>query len=147
MKNSTKILSGGLIIAMLLVVFSSSALAYRGDPSVEGPDASPERHAEMEAAFETNDYEAWKSLMADKGRVTQVVNADNFAQFAEAHQLAEQGDLEGSKNIRAELGLGLKNGSGKDQGQRGSGFGKGAQFGARDGSGSRGGTSDCTYNN
>ena len=54
--------------------------------------------------------------MAGRGRVTQVVNADNFARFAEAHELAEQGNTEEANKIRAELGLGLHNGSGMGQG-------------------------------
>jgi hypothetical protein len=76
----------------------------------------------MEQAFEDNDYQAWSNLMQGKGRVIQVVNEDNFAQFAEAHRLAEEGDLEGSRQIREELGLGLGDGSGKGEGQ-GSGTG------------------------
>ena len=96
---------------------SQDSQAYKGDPAVKGPNYTEERHAAMEKAFESNDYEAWKNLMQGKGRVTQVVNSENFAKFAEAHRLAESGDLEGAKNIRAELGLGLNNGSGKGQGQ------------------------------
>ncbi len=146
-----KILGGSLALAVMTIVTASSVYAYQGDPSVEGPDHSPERHDAMEQAFETNDYNAWKDLMAGKGRVAQVVNADNFDRFAEAHALAENGDLEGSKAIRAELGLGLKDGSGQGQGQKGGGQGNGAgnggQSGAKDGSGQRGGTADCTLNN
>ena len=91
--------------------------AYRGDPSVEGPDCTAERHEAMTAAFANNDYSAWQALMNGKGRVAEVVNEDNFAEFAKAHQLAEQGNIEEAKQIRAELGLGLGNGAGKDQGQ------------------------------
>ena len=101
---------------------ASSANAYRVDPAVKGPNYSEERHSAMEKALEANDYTAWQKLMQNRGRVTQVVNKDNFAKFAEAHRLAEKGDLEGARKIRQELGLGLKNGSG--QGAMG-GFGRG----------------------
>jgi hypothetical protein len=47
----------------------------------------------MEQAFETNNYEAWLNLMEGKGRVTQVITADNFASFSKAHKLAENGDI------------------------------------------------------
>jgi hypothetical protein len=67
----------------------------------------------MEKAFASNDYTAWKALMLNKGRVTQVINKDNFAKFAEAHKLAENGDILGAQKIRKELGLGLKDGSGQ----------------------------------
>ena len=93
------------------------AFAYRGDPNVKGPNYTEERHEAMEKAFETNDYTAWKNLMQGKGRVTQVVNKDNFAKFAEAHELAEQGKSAESLKIRQELGLGLQNGSGQGMGQ------------------------------
>jgi len=124
--NKTKKMVLGLgTLALVLGVsgaIASSANAYRGDPSVKGPNYSIERHTAMEKAFETNNYLAWKNLMQNKGKVTQVVNKDNFIKFAEAHKLAEKGDLEGAKKIRQELGLGLKNGSG--QGMR-NGLGKG----------------------
>jgi hypothetical protein len=97
-------------------IMGGTAEAYRGDPAVRGPNYTAERHTAMEKAFETNDYTAWKSLMANKGRVTEIINKDNFAKFAEAHELAEKGDKAGAAKIRAELGLGLKDGSG--QGQR-----------------------------
>lgn len=115
MKNSTRLIGGlsALAVVVTTLATAGSALAYQGDPSVEGPDHSPERHEAMEQAFETNDYSAWAELMSGKGRVTQSVNADNFGRFAEARKLAKSGDLEGAKAIRAELGLGLKNGMGK----------------------------------
>jgi hypothetical protein len=125
MNKTKKILLGLGTLALVLGIsgaFISSADAFKGDPSVKGPNYSVERHAAMEKAFETNDYTAWKSLMQNNGRVTKVVNKDNFAKFAEAHKLAENGDLSGAQKIRQELGLGLKNGSG--QGMK-NGLGKG----------------------
>ena len=150
MKTSTKILSGTFALAIVAVtvatVSSSPAFAYRGDPSIQAPNYSAERHESMEKAFETNDYEAWKELMNGKGRVIQVVNADNFTRFAEAHELAEEGKLEEAKAIRAELGLGLRDGSGQGKGQRGGsqgkGFGRGNQSGTQNGTGSGRNTSN-----
>ncbi len=110
---------GGLLIS------PKFAEAYQGDPSVQGPDCNEERHQEMEQAFESNDYQAWKNLMRGKGKVTQVVNEGNFARFAEAHKLAEEGKTEEAGQIRQELGLGLKDGSGQGQGQKGQGMGHG----------------------
>jgi hypothetical protein len=59
----------------------------------------------MISAFDTNNYEAWKSLMEDRGRVKEVVTADNFSKFAEANKLAKEGKFDESKSLRAELGL------------------------------------------
>jgi len=111
-----------------LTMGSGVVAAYQGDPSVQGPNHTEERHAAILAAFENNDYQAWSELMAGKGRVTQMVNEENFPRFAEAHRLAAAGDVEGAKQIRTELGLGLRNGAGQagdqNSGQNGTGQGK-----------------------
>lgn len=112
-------------LALLLGVtgaFAGTALAYQGDPSVKGPNYSAERHSAMEKAFESKDYTAWKNLMPGRGRVMQVVNKDNFAKFAEAHELAEQGKLAEAQKIRQEMGLGLHDGLGKKVGGMGRGM-------------------------
>lgn len=101
------------------VLVPSAVFAYQGDPNVRGPQYSEQRHEAMEKAFENNDYNAWKDLMQGRGRVTQIVNKDNFAKFAQAHTLAEQGNVAEATKIRQEMGLGLQNGSG-----RGSGMGR-----------------------
>jgi len=100
-------------------VTTSTAFAYKGDPSVKGPNYSFERHEAMEKAFDNKDYSSWKSLMDGKGRVSQVITEDNFARFVEAHELAQQGKLIEAEKIRQELGLGLKNGLGNKMGGRG----------------------------
>ncbi|PIP28513.1 MAG: hypothetical protein COX29_00795 [Candidatus Moranbacteria bacterium CG23_combo_of_CG06-09_8_20_14_all_35_22] len=92
------------------------ASAYQGDPNVKGPNYTAECHTTMTKAFENNDYNAWKELMAGRGRVTQVVNEGNFSRFAEAHKLALEGKMDEAKKIRTELGLGLKNGAGQGRG-------------------------------
>ena len=117
--NKQKIVLGLTALALgtgVIFTTASSVLAYRGDPAVTGPNYTAERHEAMENAFETKDYTSWKNLMGDKGRVTQVVNKDNFAKFAEAHQLAEDGKLVEANQIRTELGLNLHNGSGRGTG-------------------------------
>lgn len=104
---------------------ATGAFAYRGDPNVQGPNYSPERHEAMQKAFNNSDYNAWKNLMQGKGRVTQVVNEGNFARFTEMHKLMLEGKTDEANKIRTELGLGLKNGSGQGQGQK-TGFGRNA---------------------
>ena len=104
-------------LAFVLGIFSisaSSALAYRGDPAVKGPNYSTERHAEMLKALESKDYTAWKNLMQNRGNVSKVVTEANFAKFVEAHNLALQGKTAEAQKIRKEIGLGLKDSSGRD---------------------------------
>lgn len=124
MKDNKLTIGAAALTAVIVTAgFAASSFAYQGDPNVQGPNYTPERHDAMEAAFEAGDYSAWKELMSGKGRVIQVVNEGNFTKFAEAHELAENGDIAGAKEIRAELGLG--------QGGRG--------YGMRDGKGQGGG--------
>lgn len=119
--NLMKVTAAALFLGVLLVV-PGVVNAYRGDPSIKGPNCTEERSQEMEQAFEENDYNAWKNLMQGKGKVTQIVNEGNFTQFAEAHRLAGEGRIDEANQIRTELGLGLGNGSGNGQGN-GSGQG------------------------
>lgn len=104
-----------LVIAGLAIA-PKVAQAYKGDLSVKGPNYTPERHEAMTKAFETNDYNAWKTHMNGRSRVSQVITAENFGQFAKAHQLMLEGKTDEAQAIRTELGLGLKNGSGRGQG-------------------------------
>ena len=117
MKKTILILGVTALVLGGMSIIPNTASAYRGDPNVEGPNCTEERHQEMEQAFENNDYQAWKNLMQGRGRVIQVVNEDNFAQFAEAHRLAEEGKMDEAKQIRQALGLGLGNGAGNGTGQ------------------------------
>jgi hypothetical protein len=115
---------GALVITLGVVgAGMSTAFAYKGDPAVKGPNYSVERHDAVVKAFENKDYNAWKNLMQGKGKVSQVVNKDNFAKFAEAHQLSLQGKTTEAQKVRQDLGLGLQHGSGKGTG--GNGVGKG----------------------
>ena len=118
MNNKRKLVLGLGTLALILGVggLATSADAYKGDPAIQGPNYSVERHIAMEKAFDTKDFTAWSELMTGKGKVTQIINKDNFAKFAEAHELAENGDKAGAAKIRAELGLGLKDGHGRGQG-------------------------------
>jgi hypothetical protein len=118
-KNMKKtILTLGLTALVIggLFALPKAADAYRGDPTVKGPNYTEERHDAMEKAFESNDYNAWKNLMSGRGRVTQVVNKDNFARFAQIHELIEEGKTDEADKIRTELGLGLQNGNGYGMG-------------------------------
>lgn len=83
-----------------------------GANQVLATNYSEERHAAMTEAFANKDYNAWKNLMAGRGRVSQVVNEGNFAKFAEARQLMLEGNTEKANQIRAELGLNQRNGAG-----------------------------------
>jgi hypothetical protein len=115
--NTKSIVLGltALVIAGMITL-PQNVNAYKGDPSVEGPNHTEERHEAMEKAFANKDYTAWKNLLQGKGKVTQLVNEKNFTHFVDAHNLLLQGKKDESNKIRTEFGLGLQNGSGKTQG-------------------------------
>lgn len=111
--NTKKLVYG--ISALALTAFVGtlivgSVYAYQGDYTKKGPNYTPERHEAMEKAFDNNDYNAWKNLMQGRGKVMQVITKDNFAQFAKAHALAEQGKFAEADAIREDLGLRTRNG-------------------------------------
>jgi hypothetical protein len=125
-KKRLGLLGLGLGIGVLtLGSLGYSAGAFQGDYTQKGPNCNPERHQLMLEAFENNDYQAWKDLMGDRGRVTEVINQDNFSKFAEAHKLASEGKFEEARVLREELGL--RNGNGE---RRGAGYGKGMRQGS-----------------
>lgn len=114
--KKTTIGLGALALLLGVAGVSATALAYRGDATVKGPNYTVERHEAMEKAFENKDYNAWKDLMQGRGNVTRVINQDNFAKFAEVHELSEDGKTAEAQKLRQELGLGLRNGAGQGMG-------------------------------
>ncbi len=130
---------------MMALLALGVASAYRGDPGVQGPNYNEDRHEAMEQAFESNDYTAWKSLKSEsgrRGRVLDVVNADNFAQFAEAHEAMEEGNFARATEIRAEFGL--NNGMGPKDG---TGFKRGGGMGQNSGARMQQNYGSCPYTN
>jgi len=115
MNKKTMLIGAMALVLGGLVMFPGLVKAYQGDPNIQGPNCTAERHEAMTQVFENNDYSAWKEQMHGKGRVAQVINEDNFARFAEAHRLASEGKTDEANEIRQELGLGLRNGSGQGQ--------------------------------
>lgn len=121
----------GLVVTTLTV--STLASAYQGNPNVQGPNYDTARHELMLEAIENQDYNAWSELHQGKGRLTEVINQDNFDQFVEMHDLMMSGDKEGADEIRQVLGLG--------QGRMGKG-----EFSQGQGRGYRHMHEGCPYN-
>jgi len=125
MKNSKLTIGAAALTAVIVTAgFAASSFAYQGDPSVQGPNYSLERHDAITAAFEAGDYNAWLEARGDvgQGKIKDVVNEDNFSKFVEMRELRLAGDIEGANEIRAELGLGqgrMNHGMRGDKGQRG----------------------------
>ena len=136
-KNMNKAFVSLGVFGIITLLGLSMVFAYQGDPSVQGPNYSEDRHEAMEQAFETLDYDAWVTLMEETGRhprVLDIVTSENFEIFAEIHEAMEDGNIELAQELRAELGLG----------QGGMFGGEGA--GLRDGSGMHGMNKGKGYN-
>jgi len=137
-KKTNKALVSLGIFGIVALLGISMVFAYQGDYSINGQDYSEDRHEAMEQAFDNLDYDAWVTLMTENGRhprVVEVVDAGNFATFAEAHEAGESGDFDRASELRAELGL--NNGRGPRDGT-GFGSGKGMKQGSMQGSGMKG---------
>lgn len=112
MQHKSMLLGAAALILGAATLLPQTVLAYKGDPNVQGPNYTPERHQAMTEAFANKDYNAWKALMEGKG-VARRITEENFAKFAQAHELALQGKTSEANAIRAELGLGQGNGQGR----------------------------------
>ncbi len=115
MNQKTMLLGATALVLGAVAILPQTVFAYKGDPTVQGPNYTQERHEAMTQAFANKDYNAWKALMNGKG-VARRITAENFARFAEAHQLSLEGKTAEAAAIRAELGLGQQNGGGMGRG-------------------------------
>ncbi len=61
-------------------------------------------HERMENVWENCDYAAWKERMGERP-VTEKINADNFGEFCEMHQLMLDGRPGEANEIRKDLEL------------------------------------------
>ena len=131
-KKTNKILMSLGIFGIVALLGMSMVFAYQGDPNVQGPNLSEERHEAMQDAFEDGNYQDWYNLMTEDGRhpkILDVVNEDNFDEFVEARNEALDGNPDALKEFRESLGLGLgqmRHGNGESLGRgQGQRLGKG----------------------
>ena len=123
-KRTNKALMGFGILGVFALLGMSMVFAYQGNPNLQGPNFSEERHEAMQNAFDSLNYQDWYDLMTEDGRhpkIVDVINAENFDEFVEARN---DGTL---REFRESLGLGLgqmKHGNGEALGKgQGKGFG------------------------
>lgn len=132
-----KVMLGFLAIFVLGIIgLAGLGYAYKGDPSVKGPNYDADIQAQLEAAMDANDYDAWLQVREDnnlptRGKIFSVITEENFDLYVEMHEANLAGDYETADEIRSELGLGQgsmkragSHGQMKGQGSRGSGSGQ-----------------------
>ncbi len=101
-----KFLYGGLASLVVGLSLVGTAWAYQGDNTKKGPNYNSERQAKMIEVMNKGDYAGWQELMAGRGRVSQMINQQNFSKFVEAWKLEQAGKVAEARAIRQELGLG-----------------------------------------
>ncbi|MBN1275291.1 hypothetical protein JXA12_03285 [Candidatus Woesearchaeota archaeon] len=127
-KQQIFVLGFSLLAVAGLVASLGVVSAYRGDPSMQGPNCDEGAHELLEEAFDSLDYEAWASLMEGKGRgarVLELVGEEDFVLFVEAHEAVEDGDFALAEQLRAQLGLNDGRGPRDGTGYGGRGVGRG----------------------
>jgi len=78
----------------------------------KGSKGNNEDHEAVIQAIENNDYEAWKTLMADKPMITDKITQENFNKMVEAHQLMQAGKFDEARQIQKDSGVGFGHGRG-----------------------------------
>ena len=123
-----------LITGLIGSIALASTFAYQGTPGETNPDCTdPERQAEVQTMFENKDYEAFQTLFEDKGPARKITSEEDFDKFVDMRAAYVDGDTETGDALKAELGMGMRDGSGRWQG-----MGKGMRWqgmGDCDGSG------------
>ena len=112
------------ISSIALVLILGVVFAYQGNFLTQGPNYSEDRHEAIEQAINNKDYATWFELMTNEGRtpkVTQLVTKENFEKFIQMHNAQLSNDIATAQKLRTELGLGAKNGTGRNMSQKGTG--------------------------
>lgn len=87
-----------------------------------------EMHEAVKKAIDNEDYDAYLEAVADTPRADLIDSESDFEKLLEAHELREDGDHEGVREILSELGFEKPEGRGHKGGMR-SGDGEGRGFG------------------
>lgn len=90
-------MAAGLAAAVLSVAIGAYAVDAHG--------VNSETRAELEAALESQDFEAWSALHEDRQGADEWATEENFAILVEAHALREAGDEEGARALLEENDL------------------------------------------
>lgn len=102
-----------LAVIGIAAITATQAMAFMGDPAARGPMFNEEIHTQLQQAMQDGDYETWKGILEEnnlpmKGRIFQVMNEENFENFAQMHEAMQNGNYETANQIREELGIGME---------------------------------------
>lgn len=98
-----------LSIAFLTLILSGG-LSYGAVASASGTINNSNRNQEEKIleTFENDDYDAWKKLLAKKGKLVEAVEREDFDSFVLARKLARQGRYDEAISLSENLEKRLK---------------------------------------
>jgi len=105
------------VVALLITTVGISAIASAGElgenKSGDVKVKFQEKHQEMKAIMDNQDYDAWKALMEGKAikmqehldKMKQNISEENFNNLVKLHDLKQAGDFEGAKELAKDLDM------------------------------------------
>jgi hypothetical protein len=97
------------IIGVLALIITTAAVSVATNASSPDEERGNDHFGKARMQHERPDFEnlTFEEFAAQKEskRVLENVNADNFEQFKQMHELMQSGDREGANSIREEIGL------------------------------------------
>lgn len=120
--NKNKYYLAVAVLGLLITTAGVSAIAGATDNDVSSRlTAYPERaekfqehRDEMKQSLNNKDYDAWKSLLADKVSEDKLTE-ENFNNHLQMHELMLSGDFEGAKALAEELGFPMRKMKSRDK--------------------------------
>jgi len=104
MKKPNMTTTAAIAFAVLTAGVGLVGAQGMGDGNHEPHHTEEEREA-IHEAIEEGDYSTFVSLVGDDAKILGTINANNFTQLQEIHQLREAGDHEAARALASELGL------------------------------------------
>ena len=99
-----KLFKIGIAVAGLVVTTAVVAGATYAHNNVGGGKAFNQKNMEIIGLIESDDFDAWKEMMNNKGIDESLITEDNFAKMKESHDLMQNGDKDAAMEIKNELG-------------------------------------------
>lgn len=91
-----------------VLVLSLASLAVTAFGNGNGANYDADVHEELQAAMESNNFEAWRTIREEnglpmRGRMLTNIDAENFERFVQMRRAYHAGDVDAANELREEL--------------------------------------------
>ena len=91
-----------------VLVLSLASLAVTAFGNGNGANYDADVHEELQAAMESNNFEAWRTIREEnglpmRGRMLTNIDAENFDSFVRMREAYHAGDVDAANELREEL--------------------------------------------